>query len=144
MAFLSYNEIAGDSCTIVKNASLFHFGVLTSSMHMVWVNQVCGRLEGRYRYSNMLVYNNFPWPKSPISRHVVDVENKVQELLNIRKEYDDSLADLYNPLLTPKKLTDAHKKLNRAVELCYRSKKFNSDLERLQYLFELYDDYVTE
>jgi len=141
---LSHTNIANNSCSIVKNADLYHFGVLTSSMHMAWVRQICGRIKSDYRYSNKLVYNNFPWPKNPISRHVVNVEKRVQELIDIRKEYDDSLRDLYNPRFTPKKLIDAHKKLDRIVELCYRPKKFNSDLERLQYLFELYDDYVTE
>ena len=143
MAFLSSGKIVGDSCTIVKNANLYHFGVLTSSMHMAWVRQICGRIKSDYRYSNKLVYNNFPWPKTPLQRHVENVKNRTIELINIRKEYEDSLADLYNPLLMPKKLTEAHEKVDRAVELCYRSERFNSDLERLQYLFELYDDYMT-
>ena len=141
---LSHTNIANNSCSIVKNADLYHFGVLTSSMHMAWVRQICGRIKSDYRYSNKLVYNNFPWPKTPLQRHVENVKNRTTELIDIRKEYDDSLSDLYNPLLMPKKLTKAHEKIDRAVELCYRSKKFNSDLERLQYLFELYDDYVTE
>lgn len=145
MAFLSHDNIAGDSCVIVKKASLYNFGVLTSSMHMAWVNQVCGRLESRYRYSNTLVYNNYPWPKNPTSKQITDVENRVKELLDIRKKHkDSSLADLYDPLMMPKELTDAHNKLNRAVERCYVSKPFKSDLERLKLLFELYDEYTVD
>jgi hypothetical protein len=145
MAFLSHDNIAGDSCVIVKNASLYHFGVLTSSMHMAWVKQICGRIKSDYRYSNTLVYNNYPWPKNPTSKQITDVENRVKELLDIRKKFkDSSLADLYDPLMIPKELTDAHNKLNRVVERCYMSKPFKSDLERLELLFELYDEYIVD
>lgn len=145
MAFLSHDNIAGDSCVIVKDASLYHFGVLTSSMHMARVKQICGRIKSDYRYSNTLVYNNYPWPKNPTSKQITDVENRVKELLDIRKKYkDSSLADLYDPLMMPKKLTDAHNKLNRVVERCYMSKPFKSDLDRLKLLFELYDEYTVD
>ncbi|MCK5342155.1 MAG: class I SAM-dependent DNA methyltransferase, partial [Candidatus Heimdallarchaeota archaeon] len=142
---LSHMNIANNSCSIVKNADLYHFGVLTSSMHMAWVNQVCGRIKSDYRYSNTLVYNNYPWPKNPTSKQITDVENRVKEVLEVRKKYrESSLADLYDPLMMPKKLTDAHNKLNRAVERCYISKPFKSDLDRLKLLFELYDEYTVD
>nr|WP_276575158.1 DNA methyltransferase [Methanococcoides seepicolus] len=143
MDILPYTSIVNNSCSIVKNAELYHFGVLTSAMHMVWVKHVCGRIKSDYRYSNTLVYNNFPWPKDPTSKQKSNVENAVRELLAIRKEYaDSSLADLYGHLVMPKKLLNAHKKLDIAVERCYKSKRFNTDSQRFQYLFELYDMYV--
>ncbi|MGB2727213.1 MAG: DNA methyltransferase [Halobacteriota archaeon] len=143
IAFLPPMFIANNSCSVVEHASLYHFGVLTSAMHMAWVRHVCGRLESRYRYSNVLVYNNFPWSENPSPKQIEDVEARVKDLLAAREMYaDSSLADLYDPLLMPKKLLDAHKKLDRAVERCYRSKTFKTDLERLQFLFELYDKYT--
>ncbi len=145
MAFLSSDNVAGDSCCIVKNANPYHFGVLTSSMHMAWVRQICGRLESRYRYSNNLVYNNFPFPENPTPKQISNVEVQVKKVLDIRKEFNSSsLADIYDPLLMPKKLLDAHKGLDSAVERCYRTKTFKSDLERLEFLFELYDEYTID
>lgn len=143
MAFLSHDKIASNSCSIIKNASLYHFGILTSSMHMAWVRQICGRLENRYRYSNNLVYNNFPFPEKPPLRQISNVEMQVKKVFYIRKGYSgSSLADLYDPLSMPKKLLDAHKELDRAVERCYRTQPFKSDLERLEFLFELYGRYT--
>ncbi len=140
MGFLSFENIVGDSCCIVKNAGLYDFGVLTSTMHMAWMRQVCGRLEGRFRYSNKLVYNNFPWPENPSDKQIKDVKKRAKQVLDVRKEFSDSsLADLYDPLSMPPKLLRAHKKLDRAVDKCYRSKAFNMELDRLKFLFEMYD-----
>jgi len=141
MAFLSKENIASDTCTFIPNASLFHFGVLMSAMHMAWVNHVCGRLESRYRYSNKLVYNNFPWPHSPKPAQIKNIERAVGEVLKVRDILGTTLAALYHPLLMPKKLLDAHKKLDAAVDRGYSDKKFNSDLERIRFLFALYADY---
>jgi len=143
-AIFSYNHIVADSCSIVQNATLYHFGVLQSAMHMAWMRHVCGRLESRYRYSNVLVYNNFPWPENPTEKQIEEVEVCVKDLLAVRESFaDTSLADLYDQPM-PKKLLDAHKKLDRAVERCYQSKAFKTDLERLQFLFELYGKYCAE
>jgi type I restriction-modification system DNA methylase subunit len=145
IAFLPPTYIANNSCSVIEHASLFHFGVLTSTMHMTWVKYVCGRLEGRYRYSNKLVYNNFPWPEKPTAKQIEEVEARVKDLLAERESFaDTSLANLYDPLFMPKKLLDAHKKLDKAVERCYQSKAFKTDLERLQFLFELYGKYSTK
>lgn len=143
MAFLSHDKIANNSCSIVKDASLYHFGILTSSMHMAWVRQICGRIKSDYRYSNNLVYNNFPFPENPTLRQISNVEMQVKKVFYMRKGYSgSSLADLYNPLLMPKKLFDVHKELDKAVERCYRPQAFKSDLERLEFLFALYDKYT--
>lgn len=145
IAFLPPSSIVNNSCSVIKNTILYHFGILTSSMHMAWMRQVCGRIKSDYRYSNKLVYNNFPWPENPSEKQIKEIEKHVKEVLDIRKEYkDSSLADLYNPLSMPKRLLDAHKKVDRAVERCYRTQAFKTDLERLQFLFEVYDKYLSK
>ena len=109
-------------------------------MHMAWVRQVCGRLESRYRYSAGLVYNNFPWPVSVTDKQSAAVEAKAQAVLFARQQFpDDTLADLYNPLSTPAALVKAHTELDRAVDLCYRPEKFESDRQRVEFLFALYE-----
>ncbi len=143
IGFFSPKSIAADSCCVIEEADLYHFGVLTSAMHMIWVRQICGKLESRFRYSNRLVYNNFPWPEKPSKKRKEKVEKYAKELLDIRKDYkDSSLAELYNPLYMPKKLLTVHKKLDKAVDKCYHPKKsFKIDLDRLKFLFELYKKY---
>jgi hypothetical protein len=112
-------------------------------MHMAWVRHVCGRLESRYRYSAKLVYNNFPWPESPTEKQKAAVEAKAQRVLDVRAEYPaTSLADLYDPLATPRDLAEAHRSLDRAVDRCYLSQPFNGDLSRLAFLFDLYEKYT--
>jgi len=143
MAFFSKDYIVSDSCTALPGASLYHFGVLTSAMHMTWMRQVCGRLESRYRYSNNLVYNNFPWPEAPSPMQNERVEKAAQKILDVRAEFADStLADLYDPDAMPKKLLDAHRALDAAVDLCYRPAAFKTELERLKFLFDLYRKYT--
>ena len=127
-------------CTAIPDATPYHFGVLTSSMHMSWVKLVAGRLESRYRYSNTLVYNNYPWPQNPTSAQTAKVEELAQAVLDARALYPDStLAQLYDPLLMPAELVKAHQHLDRAVERCYRPEPFASDRERVEFLFALYE-----
>lgn len=109
-------------------------------MHMAWVRQVCGRLESRYRYSAGLVYNNFPWPERTTDKQRAAVETKAQAVLDARQQFPDAtLADLYDPLAMPPALAKAHAELDRAVDLCYRPEKFESDRQRVEYLFALYE-----
>jgi hypothetical protein len=109
-------------------------------MHMAWDKQVCGRLESRYRYSNTLVYNNYPWPETPPARQRAAVEAAAQAVLDTRKEFPNaSLADLYDPLAMPPALVKAHAELDRAVELCYRPQPFQNDRQRVEHLFALYE-----
>jgi hypothetical protein len=109
-------------------------------MHMAWVNRVTGRLKSDYQYSVKLVYNNYPWPENPTEKQKANVEAKAQAVLDARAKYpDSSLADLYDPLTMPPDLTKAHEQLDKAVEQCYRSKPFESDRERVEYLFQLYE-----
>jgi hypothetical protein len=123
----------------IPNATLFHFGILTSAMHMAWVRAVCGRLESRYRYSNTIVYNNFPWPDEPSDKQHTTIEAAAQAVLDARTQFpQSSLADLYDPLTMPPALVKSHHALDRAVDACYRKAAFTSDAQRVEFLFERY------
>ncbi len=143
MGFFKPDYIAGDTCLTIDNASLYEFGILQSKIHMVWVNYVCGRIKSDYRYSNEIVYNNFPWPKKTNAKNKKTVETKAQKILDIRAEFvNSSLADLYDPLTMPPKLVKAHQELNKAVDLCYRTKTFTTEILRIEFLFDLYNQYT--
>ncbi len=136
MSYFEPDVIAHDSCLTLPNATLYHFGVIHSVMHMAWVRQVCGRLESRYRYSAKLVYNNYPWPQNPTNTQQRRVEEAAQAVLDARAQFPDStLADLYDPNAMPPALRRAHDRLDRAVDACYRRQPFDSDRQRLEYLF---------
>jgi hypothetical protein len=143
MAFFPQSYIVADSCSAVPNATLYHFGVLTSQMHMAWMRQICGRLKSDYRYSNNLVYNNFPFPSEPTPKQRERVERAAQAILDARLSFPTStLADLYDPNSMPRELLQAHRDNDEAVEGCYGTRRFRSDLERLAYLFDLYRQYT--
>jgi len=140
LGFMEPHVLASDLCFILDDATLYHFGVLSSAIHMAWVRQVCGRLESRYRYSANLVYNNFPWPIQPSEKRRGEVEAAAQLVLDARSEFAEAtLADLYDPLTTPRKLLRAHAKLDRAVDACYRSPRFASDRQRVEFLFTMFE-----
>lgn len=143
LAFFDQNNIPNNTASIIPNATLFEFGIMHSLMHMIWVSYVCGRLEGRYRYSNEIVYNNYPWPKNPSKKNKVKVDEQAQKVLDVRMEFpNSSLADLYNPLTMPPKLVNAHQKLDKAVDLCYRPQAFINETGRIEFLFDLYNEYT--
>jgi hypothetical protein len=143
MAFFTQNNIVADSCSAVPNATLYHFGVMTSQMHMAWMRQVCGRLESRYRYSNNLVYNNFPFPQNASDKQREKVERAAQSVLDARAQFPEAtLADLYDPDAMPPEILKAHRDLDSAVDACYGARKFKTDLERLEFLFDLYRQYT--
>ncbi len=132
-------EIAGDTCQVIPDATLYHFAVLTSRMHMAWMRAVAGRLESRYRYSKDIVYNNFIWPDATDAQKA-DIEKLAQAVLDARAEFPSStLADLYDPLTMPPALARAHKALDRAVDKLYQKEPFATDAERVAMLFELYE-----
>ena len=142
-AYLNKNVVANNTMSVVSNSSIFHFGILTSIMHMTWIKFVCGRIKSDYRYSNELVYNNYPFPKNVSDKHKQSVEQKAQDILNIRAEFkESSLADLYNSLAMPPRLKKAHQALDKAVDKCYTTKTFKNDKERMELLFELYEEYL--
>jgi hypothetical protein len=143
MGFVSKEIICSNRLQFVPAANWYHFGILTSSIHMAWMRQVCGRLEGRYLYSNTIVYNNFPWP-TPTSVQSQRVDEKAQTVVAARELHfpplgTATLADLYDPLAMPPALSKAHAELDRAVEQCYRPEPFRSDRERVEFLFALYE-----
>ena len=143
IGFFDKSYIVNDSCTALPNATAFHFGVLTSAMHMAWVGYTCGRLESRFRYSNRIVYNNYPWPLNPSEKNVKAVETKAQAVLDARAQFpNSSLADLYDPLTMPPALVKAHQALDKAVDLCYRPQAFTNETARIEYLFNLYQQYT--
>jgi len=139
MAFLPAEVIASNQLYILPDATLFHFGILTSAMHMAWVRYTCGRLESRYRYSAGIVYNNYPWPDEPTDKLRTAVEAAAQAVLDARAQFpQSSLADLYDPLTMPPALVKAHQALDRAVDACYRKAAFANDAQRVEFLFERY------
>ena len=137
--------IVNDLVSIIPDSNLYHFGILSSIMHMVWVKYVCGRLESRFRYSNDIVYNNYSWPENPTEKQIKAIEEKAQKVLDVRAMFpDSSLADLYNPLIMPPSLVKAHNDLDKAVDLAYRPQAFTSEANRMVYLFELYEKYTAD
>lgn len=143
IGFLNKSIIPLDPHFVIDKATLYDFGILTSKFHMVWVDYVCGRLKSDYRYSNSIVYNNYPFPKNVSEKQKKAVEEKAQNVLNIRSQFSDcSLADLYDPLSMPLNLKKAHQELDKAVDNCYGSKSFKNDKERIEFLFGLYEEYL--
>ncbi|MDO9012074.1 MAG: class I SAM-dependent DNA methyltransferase [Gallionella sp.] len=185
IGFMPPEVVASNLCLTIPNATLYHFGILTSTMHMAWVRYTCGRLKSDYRYSAGIVYNNFPWPEtpsmpprklSPLSGgeqssgsspdkgrpggvKVAAIEAAAQAVLDARAQFmlpspsgrgaggegehvstanSASLADLYDPLTMPPALVKAHQALDRAVDACYRKAAFTSDAQRVEFLFERY------
>lgn len=119
IGFVSPDVICGNANLLIPNATLYHFGILTSNVHMAWVRAVCGRLEMRYRYSSDIVYNNFPWP-TPTEEQKAKIEQTAQAILDARAVYPDcSLADLYDENAMPPELRKAHQENDRAVMKAY-------------------------
>jgi hypothetical protein len=145
IGFMPSTVIASNLCLIIPNAKLYHFGVITSEMHMAWVKKICGRLKSDYRYSNSIVYNNYPWPENPTEKQKKSIEVAAQKVLDTREQFpNSSLADLYDPLTMPPALQKAHNELDKAVDLAYRPQPFTSDASRMEFLFGLYEKYTAD
>lgn len=143
IGFFSKDFIVSDTCQSIPNASLFHFGILNSIMHMAWVKTTCGRLKSDFRYSKDIVYNNYPWPENPSEKQTKTIEEKAQNVLDVRVSFPtSSLADLYNPLTMPPALVKAHNELDKAVDAAYSKQAFASEAKRMEFLFELYEKYT--
>jgi len=154
IGFLKPDVVASNLVNIVPGATLYHFAILTSAMHMAWVRHVCGRLKSDFRYSNQIVYNNFPWPVVVAPAQLERVEEAAQRILDLRAECGDgrhgylpvrnksaacTLAHLYDPVAMPGELAKAHAALDRSVDRCYRPDPFPSDRHRVEFLFALYE-----
>ena len=142
IGFLNTETVASDACLIVPNASLYHFGVLASTVHMAWMRVVCGRLKSDYRYSNTIVYNNFPWP-NPTEKQKAKIEQTAQAILDARAKYlECSLADLYDEAAMPPELRKAHKANDDAVMSAYDFDLTLSENEIVAELFKMYQEMV--
>ncbi len=141
LGYFEPTVIVHDSCMSLANASLYHFGVLTSAMHMAWMRQVAGRLKSDYRYSKDIVYNTFPWPEKITDERKAEIERLAQAVLDERAKHLEkgaTLADLYDPVTMPPALAKAHAALDRAVDRAYRSAPFETERARVEHLFGLY------
>ena len=119
IGFIKSGIVTSDAVQIVPNATLYHFGILTSNVHMAWMRIVCGRLKSDYRYSKEQVYNTFPWP-NPTEEQKTKIEQTAQAILNARAKHSNcSLADLYDEVTMPFELRKAHKDNDKAVLEAY-------------------------
>ena len=119
MDYLSKDIIPGDKLFTMQGASLYHFGIMMSNVHMAWMSAICGRLKSDYSYSNTIVYNNFPWP-TPSDTQKAKIEQTAQAILDARAKHPDcSLADLYDELTMPVELRKAHQENDKAVMEAY-------------------------
>ena len=145
IGFMDSEAIASNLVFIIPNATLAHFAVLTSSVHMAWMRAVCGRLEMRYRYSKDVVYNNFPWPQAlgaqaSSSATITLLTQTAQAILDARAEYPDStLADLYDDLTMPPALRRAHQANDRAVLALYGLSENATEEQIVSELFRCYE-----
>ncbi len=142
MGFIHKGTFASNLVLLVPNATLYHFGVLESNVHMAWMRVVCGRLKSDYRYSKDVVYNNFPWPDSHPSFGGDGgglIAQTAQAILDVRAKYpDSSLADLYDPATMPYDLLEAHRRNDRAVMQAYGFSTKMTESECVARLFEMY------
>ena len=142
MHYFNNDIIANNDLQLVPNASLYEFGVLTSTMHNDWMRVVGGRMKSDYRYSATLVYNTFPWPSST-DEQCVEVAHLAEAILMAREGHiEKTLAELYDPTTMPDDLRATHKELDVAVERLYRSRPFRDSAERMEYLFDRYEKLI--
>ena len=143
IGYMTSNDIITDKVFSCPDATIYHFGILTSQMHMTWMSNTCGRMKSDYSYSNTIVYNNFPWPENLSEKHIKNIENAARKVLETRLNFaSSSLSNLYNYLTMPPILVKAHNELDKAVDLAYRSQPFTSEAKRMEFLFELYEKYT--
>jgi len=148
IGFMDKTIIASNKLLIIPEASLYHFGVLTSNIHMAWTRTICGRLKSDYQYSGATVYNNFPWP-TPTDAQRAKIEQTAQAILDARALYPDaSLADLYDELTMPPELRKAHQANDRAVMEAYGIKKgdaaYSSESACVAMLMKMYQELTAQ
>ena len=143
IGFMDKSIIASNKLLIVPDASLYHFGILTSNVHMAWTRTVCGRLKSDYQYSGATVYNNFPWP-TPTEAQKAKIEQTAQAILNARAKYPDcSLAVLYDERTMPVELRTAHQQNDKAVMQAYGFwGKLNTETECVAELMKIYQSLI--
>ena len=140
IGYVNKDIIASNACFTISNSSLYTFGIITSNVHMAWMRTVCGRLEMRYRYSNTIVYNNFPWC-NPTEEQKAKIEQTAQAILDARALYPDcSLADLYDELTMPVELRKAHQANDKAVMQAYGFSIKMTESECVAELMKMYQE----
>ena len=145
VGFLDGKTICSDANFTLPNATLYHFGMLTATMHNAWMRTTCGRLESRYRYSNTIVYNNYPWPQKITAAQKSEIETAAQGVLDARAAHaGQSLAWLYNPETMPRNLQAAHDELDTAVDDAYDYNDSDDDARRVAFLFDLYSKLASD
>jgi hypothetical protein len=138
IGYFKPSTLASNKLRIITHATPYHFGVLTSTMHMAWMRCVSGRLKSDYQYSVHIVYNNFPWPDAADDKHAA-VMRAADGVLDARKAHPGaSLSDLYDPDSMPSDLQDAHRALDKAVDAAYGYRGSKDDASRVAFLFALY------
>ncbi len=141
MAYMGKDVICGDANILLPNASLYHFGILESIVHMAWTRVVCGRLKSDYRYSNDVVYNNFPWPSNLTEVQKTKIEQTAQSIIDARALYpDSSLADLYDETVMPPELRKAHRANDAAVLEAYGFPSGATESDIVARLFKMYQE----
>lgn len=144
IGYFSSDFVSLDSCMVVGTSFPWHFAVITSRMHMVWAKAVGGKLETRPRYSAKICYNTFPFPNID-KKQQENLNQYVFDILDARANHPGkTLAWMYDSDTMPSDLKKAHQALDEAIEKCYRLQPFNSDSERLEYLFKLYEKMISE
>ncbi len=173
IGFMQANTVASNLVLTIPNATLYEFGILSSTMHNAWVRYTCGRLKSDFRYSAGIVYNNYPWPQALSAKARTSIEAAAQAVLDARAMHQlkstsknapkgaqngsaatapASLATLYNPSTMPANLLAAHKALDKAVDAAYldsekaakhRKPELKTDAQRVAFLFELYARYTS-
>ena len=145
IGFMAPETLASNLVKVARDVTPFHFGVVSSTMHMAWIRSVCGRLKSDFRYSAGIVYNNSPWPESVSDAQRGRIAQRADDVLAARERHPDAtLADLYDPLTMPPDLLKAHQALDRAVDAAYTRKKFTGDADRVAFLFERYAELISE
>ena len=140
IGFMTPDTLCSNAVRIMPNANLYHFGVLTSNVHMAWVRAVCGRLKSDYRYSKDIVYNNFPWC-NPTPEQKAKIEQTAQAILDARAKYpDSSLADLYDETTMPPELRKAHQANDKAVMQAYGFSIKMTESECVAELMKMYQN----
>ena len=143
MGYMDDSVLCSNKLRLMPDASLYHFGVLNSSVHMAWMRAVCGRLEMRYDYSIKIVYNNFPWPKATEAQNE-RIAQTAQAILDAREKYPDAtFADMYSNLILFPDLTKAHRANDAAVLEAYGFPKDATEAEIVARLFKMYQDLTT-
>lgn len=144
MGFVSKEIIANTNAQMIENATLYDFGILSSNVHMAWMRAICGRMKSDYAYSGSIVYNSFPWPEYD-DKNSKKIEITAKKILSVRLQYKDfTLADLYDDLIMPIELRNAHRENNKAVMKAYGFSTKMTEEECVIELMKLYKKKIKE